>query len=93
MLCSSNNLRDHRRKCSANSNILNGSSSNAVNNSETEEINSHNALFDNERKLLPIVPVVVISGLSGRSVKVNCLLDSGCDTTMATKRLSRMLNI
>ena len=30
---------------------------------------------------------------SERSTKVNCLLDSGCDTTMTIKSLSRMLKV
>ena len=35
--------------------------------------------------------MTVINVDTGKSVSINCLLDSGCDTTIATKRLAMIL--
>ena len=53
----------------------------------------HSAILNSERKILPIIPVIVHSEASKQSVKVNCLLDTGSDNTLATKRLIKLLKI
>ena len=53
----------------------------------------HSAILNSERKILPIIPVIVHSEPSKQSVKVNCLLDTGSDNTLATKRLIKLLKI
>ena len=53
----------------------------------------YSAMLNSKRKILPIIPVIVYSEVSQQSVKVNCLLDTGSDSTMATKRLVKMLKI
>ena len=53
----------------------------------------HSAILNSERKILPIIPVIVHSEASKQSVKVNCLLDTGSDNTLATKRLIKFLKI
>ena len=49
-------------------------------------VKSHNVIFQEDKKILPIIPVTAINADTYKKVIVNCLLDSGCDTTMATKR-------
>ena len=70
-------------------NVEQSKSNEVVVNNET--VNSHNVIFQDEKKLLPVIPVTVINVDTGKSVSINCLLDSGCDTTIATKRLAKML--
>lgn len=63
--------------------------------SDVDGVNAkvHSAILNNERKILPIIPVIVHSEASNQSVKVNCLLDTGSDNTLATKRLMKLLKI
>ena len=60
---------------------------------EIDKVRSHNALIDVERKLLPVLPVMVKSDHTGQSALVNCLLDSGCDSTLATRHLAQLLGL
>ena len=53
----------------------------------------HNVLFDESRKLLLIIPVQAINPETRKSSMINCLIDSGCDTTMATKNLAKLLDL
>ena len=56
-------------------------------------IKSHNVVYDENMKLLPVLPIMVSNIVTGKNVVVNCLLDTGCDTTMVTTRLANMLKI
>ena len=56
-------------------------------------IKSHNVVYNENMKLLPLLPITVSNIVSGKNVVVNCLLDTGCDTTMVTTRLANMLKI
>ena len=56
-------------------------------------IKSHNVVYDENMKLLPVLPITVSNIVTGKNVVVNCLLDTGCDTTMVTTRLANMLKI
>ena len=60
---------------------------------ENDKARSYNALTDVEKKLLPVLPVMVKSEKTGKSATVNCLLDPGCDSTLATKRLANLLEL
>ena len=64
-------------------------------NATQEQVNAHyhNVLFDESRKLLPIVSVQAINPETRKSSMINCLIDSGCDTTMATKNLAKLLDL
>ena len=51
-----------------------------------------NAIVDGNKKLLQVIPVVVTNQRSGKSATVNCLLDSGSDTTISTTHQAKLLN-
>ena len=58
-----------------------------------EKIKKYNVLLDSSRKLLPIVSVKAINSDTNKSIMISCLLDTGCDTTMGTKRLAKELGL
>ena len=63
--------------------------------SDADAVNAkvHSAILNSKRKILPVIPVIVHSEALKQSVKVNCLLDTGSDNTLATKRLIKLLKI
>ena len=62
------------------------------NEEDKELVKAHNAIVGGNKKLLPVIPVVVTNQRSVKSATVNCLLDCGSDTTMCTKHLAKLLN-
>ena len=63
-----------------------------VSDADGVNVKVHSAILNSERKILPN-PVIVHSEASKQSVKVNCLLGTGSDNTLATKRLIKLLKI
>ena len=49
--------------------------------------------MDSNCELLPIVSVKAINNDTNKYTMISCLLDTGCDTTMGTKRLAKVLGL
>ena len=58
---------------------------------KVNDATSFNVLCDSDRKLLPIIPVKLSNCNNGRQVIVNCLLDTGSDTTLCSKKVADIL--
>ena len=58
-----------------------------------DSVKCHNVLISKDRKLLPVLPVQVRLTGGDKRVIANCLLDTGSDTTLASRRLANMLGV
>jgi len=90
-ICQSND--HHYLLCAVEKIGDNHESNQNANTYNTVRASIHSAMVRKHRKILPVILVLVSSRQTGKYVKVNCLLDSGSDTTLATMNLAEMLNI